>query len=252
MSIWQNNQNPVLKIQKQGTNMIKLHQFPPCWNLPNASPFCMKLETFLKMTNLPYQVVNVMDPRKAPKGKLPFIEENGKKIADSGIIIDYLKLKYGDLIDVNLSPLQKAQSVALQRLFEDHLYWIIVYSRWSITENWEITKRDFFKKLPKFLKLFLPNIIRKKTLSDLYAQGLGRHTPEEVFKMGIDDLESVAIMLGNNDFFMGNEPSSIDACAFGFLANIVWSPIVSPLQDYIKAKQNLVDYCDRMQKRFYK
>ena len=33
--------------------MIKLFQFPPAFGLPNASPFCMKLETWLRMAGLP-------------------------------------------------------------------------------------------------------------------------------------------------------------------------------------------------------
>ena len=44
--------------------MIKLFQFPPYWGLPNASPFCMKVETYLRMTGIPYQNVYVRDPRK--------------------------------------------------------------------------------------------------------------------------------------------------------------------------------------------
>lgn len=29
--------------------MIQLQQFAPAFGLPNASPFCMKLETYLRM-----------------------------------------------------------------------------------------------------------------------------------------------------------------------------------------------------------
>ena len=70
--------------------MINLFQFHPCWNVPSASPFCIKLETYLKMANLKYQNQYLDDPRKAPKGKLPYITDNDITIADSGLIIDYL------------------------------------------------------------------------------------------------------------------------------------------------------------------
>ena len=62
---------------------VKLYQFPPAWGLPNPSPFCMKLEVFLRLAEIPYEVVTWPDPRKAPKGKLPFIEHEGTRIADS-------------------------------------------------------------------------------------------------------------------------------------------------------------------------
>ncbi|MGC3250889.1 glutathione S-transferase family protein, partial [Pseudomonas aeruginosa] len=51
--------------------MISLFQFPAAFNVPNASPYCLKLETRLRLAGLEYQVKVVSDPRKAPKGKLP-------------------------------------------------------------------------------------------------------------------------------------------------------------------------------------
>jgi glutathione S-transferase len=74
--------------------MLKLYQFSPRWNIPNTSPFCLKLETYLRMAQIPYTNKYVNDPRKSPKGKLPYILDDGKKIADSNLIIDYLQLKH--------------------------------------------------------------------------------------------------------------------------------------------------------------
>ena len=68
-----------------------MHQFPAALGLPNASPFCMKLETYLRMTGLPFEVRPVTDPRRAPKGKLPYIDDGGTVLADSNLILDYLK-----------------------------------------------------------------------------------------------------------------------------------------------------------------
>src|SRR5215467_2268822 len=75
--------------------MIKLYQFNPAWGLPNPSPFCMKVETYLRMVGLPYEVVNGAMPFKAPKKKLPYIEDGAQVVADSGFIVDYLKKTYG-------------------------------------------------------------------------------------------------------------------------------------------------------------
>ena len=69
--------------------MLTLYQFEPALGLPNTSPFCMKLETYLRMTGLDYQVDTSADVRKAPKGKLPYIEDQGKIIPDSNFILDY-------------------------------------------------------------------------------------------------------------------------------------------------------------------
>jgi glutathione S-transferase len=45
------------------------------FGIPNPSPFCMKLETWLRMTRIPFEIVRVVDPRKGPKGKVPWIED---------------------------------------------------------------------------------------------------------------------------------------------------------------------------------
>lgn len=53
--------------------MITLHQPPPPpgWNVPNMSPFCVKLETYLRMAKLPYQTAPG-NPLQAPLGKIPY------------------------------------------------------------------------------------------------------------------------------------------------------------------------------------
>ena len=87
--------------------MIKLYQFNPAWGLPNPSPFCMKVETYLRMVGLPYEVINGVLPFKAPKKKLPYIEDGTQVIADSGFILKHLRQTYGDKLDENLSDHEK-------------------------------------------------------------------------------------------------------------------------------------------------
>ena len=103
--------------------MITLYQFEPAFGLPNASPFCMKLETWLRMAQLPYEAptMRMTDMRKAPKGKMPYIVDQGRVVSDSTFIIDYLKATYGDKLDNWLSPEQRAVALAFQRLLEENL-----------------------------------------------------------------------------------------------------------------------------------
>ena len=91
--------------------MIKLYQYPTDWDLPNVSPFCMKMETYLRLAQIPYETVTIVDPRKSPKGKLPYIDDNGQIIADSSFIIDYLKNKYNVALDSKLSPDSNSHSL---------------------------------------------------------------------------------------------------------------------------------------------
>jgi len=231
--------------------VIKLYQFPPTWGLPNASPFCMKLETYLRMAGLPYQTVSTLDLRKAPKGRLPYIEDDGKKIADSSFIIDHLKGSYGDSLDAHLGRYQEGIALAMRHLLEDSLYWCLLYSRWVDEANWEKTKSAYFAMLPAPLRMIVPAMARKQVLKSLQLQGTGDHTAEEVYALGKADVAALSDFLGNKPYFMGDRPTSLDAAAHAFLANILWVPVASPLQEHAKQFTNLAAYCQRMREKFY-
>ena len=60
--------------------MITLYTFGPHFGLPDPSPFVTKAEMLLKMAGLPYRI-DTSGFRKAPKGKLPYIDDDGEQIA---------------------------------------------------------------------------------------------------------------------------------------------------------------------------
>ena len=231
--------------------MITLYQFHRLWGLANASPFCMKLETYLRMAKLSYKVKYINNSRQAPKGKLPYIQIEDSLYADSELIIDELKKRFGDSLDEELTPEQKALGHLIETTFNEQMYWIIVYLRWQDKAGWKIVKEDFFAKLPSIPRLFVPYLIRKQMLEALTAQGMGRHNKEEIIYIGQKTLESMAELLGENLYFLGDKPTTVDATAFSFLANILFPPIKSPLQEYLQTKEHLTAYCERMKSTFY-
>jgi hypothetical protein len=62
-------------------HMITLYSFGPAFSLPDPSPFVTKAEVLLKMAGLTY-AVDTGGFNKAPKGKLPYIVDDGETIAD--------------------------------------------------------------------------------------------------------------------------------------------------------------------------
>ena len=232
--------------------MITLYQFTPTWGIPNLGQFNVKIETYLRMTKLPYEVVEIM-PLKGPKGKLPFIEDDGRKIADSRFIIEYLKDKYGDPLDKALNTEQRAISTAMQRLLEEHLYWVGMYARWQYTdENWQITKKAIFGGMPPVIRDMAALVYRRLIVGkQIYGQGTGRHKADEIFHLGQVDLDALSAFLAGKPYFMGDKATSLDASAFGILVNTVCGPIESPVKDYGLSLKNLPAYCDRMMAEFF-
>jgi len=123
--------------------MITLHQFNPAFGLPNASPFCMKVEVFLKMADLEYQTKTIGDPSKAPNAKLPYIVDDGETIADSEFIVQHLISKNSLKLNPDVSDHQLAIGDAVTKLLEEHYYWVLLYSRWIDDRYWHNTKKAF-------------------------------------------------------------------------------------------------------------
>jgi glutathione S-transferase len=230
--------------------MIKLYQFPPVFGR-NVSPFTLKLETWLRLAGLPYEVVAIRNPGKGPKGKLPFIEDDdGTFVADSSLIIAHLSRSRGIDLDAGLDPLQRAQALALQCLFEDHLYFVGVWSRWVDPEGWQSFGPALFGTLPRPLRQIIATFVRRRVRNDLHAQGLGRHSRDELYAMGRSDLEAIATLLGDRPFFATDRPTTIDTVAYGCLANILLVPIETELKRIAARFPNLLAWTDAMDRRF--
>src|SRR5512132_1002907 len=95
---------------------ISIHNFGAAWGIADPSPFCLKLESFLREAKIAYEVVPFEGRRsfaRAPKGKLPFIEdEDGTVIGDSTFIIDQLSRKRDIDMDAPLDDRQRCISFA--------------------------------------------------------------------------------------------------------------------------------------------
>ena len=231
--------------------MIKLYQLAPAWDVQNLSPFCLKVETYLRMAGLPYEVAHAIPPQ-APKRQLPFIEDSGTRIADSQFIVEYLKQTYGDTVDGHLSAGERAVSNAMQRLIENHLSWAFVFARFGKRDaNWVENKRALFGRLPPGVRNLIAPLARRGMLRELRGHGMGRHTEAEIYQLGQRDLGSLRDFLAEKPWFMGERPTTLDASAFGLLANILWVPIESPLKEGLKTLPTLTSFCDRVRERYF-
>lgn len=231
--------------------MITLHQFPPALGLPNASPFCLKLELYLRMAGLAYRNQYTQELHRAPKGKLPWIDDDGVKVADSGLIVDYLKRKFGDPLDGDLDALRCSQALAITRLLEEHLYWAVLHDRWIAPTGWEMTRPAFFGSLPWPLRAIVPWVARRGIRAELRGHGMGRHTPQQIHALGSADIDALAALLGDQEYFLGARATSLDAVVAAFLANILMVPLETPIKVAAAGHANLVAYCRRMARQYF-
>jgi glutathione S-transferase len=191
----------------------------------------------------------------APKGKIPFIRYNNKRIGDSNLIIDYLNKTLNIDPDENLSPEEKAVSLAFLRLIEENLYWVAIYYIFKLEDNW----LSYRKILEKLLFSQLSETMRNQFIQELYDQivkqlwghGMGRHSEPEIYEIGRRDLSALSDFLGDKPFFMGEKATTLDAAAYGFLSRLMYDSLQSPLKEQALKLDNLQLFCQRVRAEFY-
>jgi glutathione S-transferase len=230
--------------------MITLYTFGPAFGLPDPSPFVTKVEVLLKMAGLAYGT-NTTGFRRAPKGKLPYIDDDGERIADSTFIRWYLENKYHCDFDKGLSAEERAIAWAFEKMVEDNLYWAFVHARWIDEVNFAKGPKNFFREIPAPVRPLMVTVVRRQLKRTLHGQGMGRHTGAEIVALGTRSIAAIADFLGPKPFFMGSEPSGIDATLFAFLAGALCPLFNTPLRTAAERYANLRRYVGRMAARYY-
>lgn len=74
-------------------------------------------------------------------------------------------------------------------------------------------------------------------------QGIGRYTPDEAMARGVADLKVLADLVQPGAFVHGAQPTGIDAAIYGFIGNILFYDIDTPLKRCVEAHLQLVRHC---------
>ena len=106
------------------SSLVLLHVFRPTPRVVNASPACLKLETFLRMAKIPYETDT--SRKTSSKGKMPWIEFNGRPMADSNFCIRFLNKELGVDVDSHLSETERSIAHTILTMLEENTYWWVL------------------------------------------------------------------------------------------------------------------------------
>lgn len=231
--------------------MITLHTFSPAFGLHDASPFVVKAMLLLKLASQPYATESFAGgPNIGPKGKRPFIVDDGVTVADSTFIRFHLEKKYDVDFDSHLSPQEKGVTWAVEKMCEDHLYFAAIYFRWMKDENFKKGPATFFESAPALIRPIIRAVVRNNVRKTLHAQGIGRHTEAEIAELASRDIEALAFILGDADWFGGASPCAADASVGAFVLTSLCEHFDTPLLAKTKSHENLVSYAKRVRRLF--
>ena len=224
--------------------MLTLFSYPELYGVADNNPYGLKVFAFLKLCGLTFRHEHVFDAKAAPRGQLPYVTDDGAAVGDSDAIVEYVIRRYHVEIDRGLTADERRTDLFVRRTLDD-LYWVMSYSRWRDPRFWPLFCEAFLQAYPGLTREGLEQA-QRYNFDRYHYQGIGRFEPEQVYARGIADLDALAGLLGESEFLFGSTVRSADAGLYGFLANIYFYPIETPLRALLLSKGNLVSYCERI------
>ncbi len=225
--------------------MIILYGIGPAFGLAEASPFARKIEALLQLGGIAHVRRNAM-PWHGPKGKLPYIEDEGLVLGDSTFIRWHLEQKYGLDFDAGLTPAQRGVAWAMEKMLEDQVFWLLMQRAWLDGDNFAHGPAVFFRPIPWPVRALAQVLARRKARQNLRAQGSGRHTAQERLALAARSFEALSAQLGEQEYLMGASPCGADATLYAFVAGIVWADLQDPLRALVDAHPNLLRHAVTM------
>ena len=221
--------------------MINLYSYPGLFGVADNNGYGLKVFAFLKLAGVPFVHQHIFDASAAPRGQLPYIVDEGEVIGDSDTIIAHVIRRHGLTIDAKLTGAQRDTGHLITRMLDD-LYWVMSYSRWKDEEFWPAFRDALRREHPSMTEEGLGKA-RDYNAKRYYYQGIGRFAPPAAYARGLADLRVLANLVPEHDYVFGPKPTGIDAGIYGFIANIYFYPIETPLKQFVTAHANLVRHC---------
>lgn len=220
--------------------MIVVHQY-------RISPFCDKVRRILHYKGIDYEVAEVPPSRtpwirrKNPAGKLPFIEHDGRVVADSTDIAHYLERTFPEPAILPSGARQRALCHFFEDWADESLYFYEMRLRFTVPHNAERWLPELLWKEPSAVRALSGPIIPRLVGRQLNHQGLGRKPLERVLSDLEQHLDALVGWLEDAPWLVGDRLTLADIAVFAQLHCIHGTPEGS---ERIRARRPLVTWME--------
>jgi glutathione S-transferase len=222
--------------------MLTLYSYPELFGVADNNGYGLKVFAFLRLAGVPFRHEHIFDASAAPRGQLPYLVDDGETIGDSDTIIAHLVRKYRLTIDDGLTAAQRDTDHLITRMLDD-LYWVMSYSRWKDERFWPAFRDTLMREHPSLTEAGLRKA-QEFNFQRYHFQGIGRYAPDAAYARGLADLQVLANLIPAGGYVHGAKPTSIDAGVYGFIANIHFYDIETPLKRFVSSHANLARHCN--------
>ncbi|XP_014671562.1 PREDICTED: failed axon connections-like isoform X1 [Priapulus caudatus] len=236
-------------------NKVYVYSFPgnpkKC-GVVHFSPFTLKVETWLRMNNIKYELI--VTQQMSTKKQWPWIELNGKEYSDSNFIIKKLADHFHSDIDGKLTSEQLAVSFAFKEMMEVSFAFTYAFYRYYVAADvfWSMFSHIVpapMSYLPACINIYM---MKKYAFKTFWMAGIARHSKDEYRMIVSDQIHAISNFLGTKKFLMGDNPTSVDAWMFCHLSQVVYVPLDHPHREIIsKECPNVQEYTNRVRDTFW-
>lgn len=152
-------------------------------------------------------------------------------MGDSNLIYKHLisEDKICDL-DSHLTPLQNAHATSVRIFIEEYAHWLRLYDLWIANF---VKTRTFCLSVVGIKSWVLQVMIgwyaRRQQMAALHAQGIGRHSEEEVGMFTAEAVKVIAEFIKEDELASVGKPNLVQASLFGLLMSLYLARHVSTL-----------------------
>ena len=221
--------------------MLTLYSYPALFGVTDNNGYGLKVFAFLRLARVPFRHEHIFDASNAPRGQLPYIVDGDDIVGDSETILGFVTQRYRVTIDAALNPMQRTTNLLIARMLDD-LYWVMSYSRWQDERFWPAFRAALLREHPSLTD---EGLSKAKAFNHqrYHYQGIGRFDPDAAMARGVADLGALATLIPSQGYVHGEKPTSIDAAIYGFIANIYFYDIDTPLKQFVATHENIVRHC---------
>ena len=229
---------------------LRVFTFSADWGLPTIGPFALKLLAWLRLHDISFEQIFEDNPAKGPLGKSPWVEIDGRAIADTDVIITMLAQRHGIPIEEDRTR-EEALAGTFKTAFEERFHQIL---------EWELFVHPAGAKyVDKLAKVSFPPVIhyavawwmKRHFKRQLYARGIARHDDRRIAELGRAEIDRLAMLLEGRLYLTGEEPVLADLAVFGQIAPPLYWPMRTPVAEYLKQNTTVRAWAERIKQRCF-
>jgi len=215
------------------------------FGLPSFDVECLQFMVASKLCAAQINFTSSSKPWGSPTGDFPYaLDDQGQCLTKFEPFVEYLRNNRQDVVlDYELIPAQFCEFDAYNYLLKQKLRPAMLQMMWLDKDNFNTVTYCLFTS-----RLFFPYnfyyIDKKKKFATRLIESTRKNT-KQLYSDAILVINLLSSKLGDNKYFSGDKPCSLDALIFGYLAPLLRFPFPNDrIQLHLISTPNLVRFVE--------